>query len=151
MPANALGTQEFAGRLISLLPRLLRGLSKREENPLSQGKISLPQMLALDYLSRVDRATMTELAQCLSIKMGSATGLVDRLIKAGFVKRLSDPGDRRVVWIRITAGGKKVITTILVQKRKTMAEVFAKIPRHEREQYIRTFEKVCDILDSEGT
>ena len=141
-------SQVLAGRFVELLPRLFRSLTRRERNPLSRGRISVPQMLALHYLSGRGVARMSEIARFLSIKMGSATGLVDRLIKAGFVKRSSDPGDRRVVWVEITPSGRRVVDTVMSERRKTVSGVFAKIPSGEREQYVKTFEKVCQILEA---
>ena len=135
-----------AEKLIFLLPQLLKGLLKREDNFLTQGKISLPQMLALEHLSRAGTCRMSELAQTLSIQMASATGLADRMIKSGYIRRIPDPRDRRVVKIALTKKGKDVVDKIFDQKKKVMEDVFHRISPTDSRQYVNVLEKIVKIL-----
>jgi DNA-binding MarR family transcriptional regulator len=48
---------------------------------------------------------MGELASRLGIGVSAATGLVDRLVERGVLKRDSDPADRRVVRVRMSPAG----------------------------------------------
>jgi DNA-binding MarR family transcriptional regulator len=68
-------------------------------------KITIAQTGILALLKQNDGRTMTELSQILSIDNSTITGIVDRLEKAGFVKRNADPNDRRVSQIYITPEG----------------------------------------------
>ncbi|MCP3926412.1 MAG: MarR family transcriptional regulator [Desulfobacterales bacterium] len=49
--------------------------------------------------------SMNDLSELLNVKNSTITGLVDRLEKKGFVKRVSDPKDRRKWNIVITDSG----------------------------------------------
>ena len=53
----------------------------------------------LDILVRTGPITAGELAQRTGLTTGAITGLIDRLEKAGFVRRAKDPDDRRRVVI----------------------------------------------------
>ena len=141
--------KENAEKLIALLPQLLRGLLKREDNFLTQGKISFPQMLALECLSRAGVCRMSELAQTLSIQMASATGLADRLIKAGYIRRKPDARDRRVVRIALTPKGKNVVENIFQQKKRIMMNVFQRISPVDSRQYLNVLEKIVKILSED--
>ena len=55
---------------------------------------------AVDLLSRAGPITAGELAELTGLTTGAITGIIDRLEKAGFVRRQSDPHDRRRVIIR---------------------------------------------------
>jgi DNA-binding MarR family transcriptional regulator len=55
---------------------------------------------ALDLLSRAGPITAGELAELTGLTTGAITGIIDRLEKAGFVRREHDPKDRRRVIIR---------------------------------------------------
>lgn len=68
-------------------------------------KITIAQGGILALLKQQSGRTMTELSQILSIDNSTITGLIDRLEKAGFVKRNSSPHDRRVSQIHITQEG----------------------------------------------
>lgn len=64
------------------------------------------RMGALAELSRVDRSTMT--------------AHVKRLVDHGWARRVPEPGDRRVVTIRITAAGRAVLRDVRVQEREAL-------------------------------
>ena len=55
---------------------------------------------AMDLLSRAGPITAGELAELTGLTTGAITGIIDRLEKAGFVRRQSDPHDRRRVIIQ---------------------------------------------------
>lgn len=49
-----------------------------------------------------------ELGDVLVVDRSNVTGLVDRMEKAGWVRRTDDPADRRVYRVRLTASGRKL-------------------------------------------
>jgi|SRR5579883_240837 len=53
----------------------------------------------LEILSRAGRMTAGELTELTGLTTGATTGVIDRLEKAGFVRRVEDPDDRRRVVI----------------------------------------------------
>jgi len=62
------------------------------------------------------RRSAGALAKRTDLSSGAMTNRLDRLEKAGFVKRLPDPDDRRGVLIELTAeGGRKWVQTAEVQ------------------------------------
>jgi DNA-binding MarR family transcriptional regulator len=55
----------------------------------------------LDFLNLEGRVTAGRLAEVTGLTTGAITGVVDRLEKAGFVRRARDESDRRKVFIEI--------------------------------------------------
>jgi DNA-binding MarR family transcriptional regulator len=53
--------------------------------------------------------TISAVADALLLQHHSAVGLVDRAVDAGLVQRVPDPDDRRVVHLRPTARGARVL------------------------------------------
>ena len=138
--------EQFGKRMVELLPQMVRGFAQRESNYLSRGKISLPQLWVLEYLSRRENSPMNKLAQFLRISRPAATNLVDRLISQDLVGRTGDPGDRRVVRVHMTSKGKRILADIWNQKRRMLVEVFGKISPKDRAQYLCTLKQVVAIL-----
>ena len=99
----------FSREVVGTLPVLFREFAKREDNALTRGKISFPQMVTLHLLCQRSRVPMNDLAKVLSVRCSSATVLVDRLIRQRMVIRNRDEEDRRIVWIQITSRGRKVV------------------------------------------
>ncbi len=49
-----------------------------------------------------------ELADMLVVDRSNVTGLIDRMEKAGWVKRADDPSDRRVYRVQLTSAGRRL-------------------------------------------
>lgn len=54
----------------------------------------------LDLIFMRGEASAGELAEATGLTSGSVTALIDRLVRAGYVKRHADPADRRKVMVR---------------------------------------------------
>src|SRR6267378_5537895 len=63
--------------------------------------ISSSDLECLDFLNLEGRVTAGRLAEVTGLTTGAITGVVDRLEKAGFVRRERDDNDRRKVFIAI--------------------------------------------------
>ncbi len=63
--------------------------------------ISSSDLECLDFLNLEGRATAGRLAEVTGLTTGAITGVIDRLEKAGFVKRERDDHDRRKVFIAL--------------------------------------------------
>ncbi|MCK1511182.1 MarR family transcriptional regulator [Bradyrhizobium sp. 190] len=61
--------------------------------------ISGSDLECLDFLNLEGRVTAGRLAEVTGLTTGAITGVVDRLEKAGMVRRERDPDDRRKVFI----------------------------------------------------
>lgn len=57
----------------------------------------------LDLIERVGSMTAGQLAEITGLTTGAITGVIDRLEKAGYVKRERDPQDRRKVIVRLVS------------------------------------------------
>jgi DNA-binding MarR family transcriptional regulator len=78
--------------------------------------LSITEHKALDRLSRQGPLTAGQLAEVTGLTTGAITGMVDRLEKAGFVKRVADENDRR-----------KIRVEAVFEKYEAMAHVFASL------------------------
>ena len=61
--------------------------------------ISASDMDCMDFLNLEGRMTAGRLAELTGLTTGAITGVIDRLEKAGFVRRERDESDRRKVFI----------------------------------------------------
>ncbi len=134
--------QDFSRQVVEIMPQVYREFARRGDNELMTGKISFPQMVALQCVSRRSCANMKCIASNLGIKMSSASTLIDRLIREKMLKRHHDLKDRRIVWITMTPKGARVINHILSQKQRSTREIFSVLTEKERERYLKILKKV---------
>jgi DNA-binding MarR family transcriptional regulator len=92
--------------------RLLTCSSLIEQNVRSALRLQFDTTLPrFDLMAQLDRApdglTMSELSARMMVSNGNITGLADRLVEEGLVKRTPSPRDRRSSHISLTPAGKK--------------------------------------------
>lgn len=144
-----LSLSEFADRLNQVMPLIIKEFTRRQANELYQGKITLPQFLILNFLSSQDESKMKDLAHFMGVSTAAMTGVVDRLVKYGYVTRVFDPKDRRIIKIRLLAKGLELVRKINQQRRQMLIKIFGKISQSEREDYLRILMRIHDILTEE--
>jgi MarR family transcriptional regulator, organic hydroperoxide resistance regulator len=69
--------------------------------------LSIPQFDVLSTLTEQQGLSQSDLAQRLYVTKGNVSGLIDRLVDAGYVERRSSPGDRRSNALFLTPDGDK--------------------------------------------
>lgn len=140
---------EYAQSLIEIMPEVVRGLWRREINELTSGTITPPQIFILIYLNKMNELRMTDIARYLSVTTAAATGLVDRLVKGGYVQRVYDPSDRRIIKVKLTPKGIDVVKKILMNKVLRIKEIFGKLSAGDREDYLRVLTRIKGVLEQE--
>ncbi len=138
--------ETFADKINDIMPVMIREFAKRQVNELSKGKITLPQLLILGFLEKSKETKMTDLAHFMSVSTAAMTGSIERLVKYGYTVRESEPGDRRVVKIKLTSKGKDIIKKINCQRRQMIIDIFAKVSEHDRSDYLRVLTKIEEML-----
>lgn len=142
MRATDISLEQFAGRLSRLLPRLARESWQYGRNLVSQGEASLPEVWILEYLCERDACPMNELASFLRLGNSTVTGLVDRLVRRGLVRRQRRAADRRLVLVSLSARGKTILCKMAVQKRAMLQDWFGRLTGRERAEFLRMVEKL---------
>ncbi|HOW35524.1 MAG TPA: MarR family transcriptional regulator [Candidatus Omnitrophota bacterium] len=72
--------------------------------------ITHTQFFVLVSVHSAESCAMKTLAENMKVSMPTMSGIVERLVKAGLLRRLDNPGDRRQVMVGLTAEGKNVIS-----------------------------------------
>jgi len=138
----------FADRLARLMPRLMRHMMTQDRNYLARGLITLPQLWALHQVAEHQTCTMRTLAQALGLKSSTVTGLVDRLVKLGLLKRFNSQTDRRVVLAKITTKGHAILEHLDTERHKSIIHMFQHVSQKERAAYLDIIEKILKALSA---
>lgn len=127
-------------RLIFLVSTAQQKLRTYLKNAMSEAGVTITpaQSGILFLLKRKNGQTMSELTQVLSIDNSTLTGLVDRLERAGFVKRNAGMADRRASHVFITDRGSDEIE----RARSVIRRVNEKIKTGFTESEIDAFRKI---------
>lgn len=74
-----------------------------------------PQLTVVKMLEQIGELSLSELSERIRAQNSTVTGIIDRMEREGLVTRERSKEDRRVVYIRLTAKGKRLAEDIPVE------------------------------------
>jgi DNA-binding MarR family transcriptional regulator len=114
-------------------------------------KFSKTEIFTLLFLDRNKQVTMTELVEYINSPMSTATGIVDRLVKNGYIKRDRSETDRRIVVLALTDAGSKLIKDFKNMISKYLEVILDDLSEEEKQFLLRIVFKVMNKLQTEMT
>ncbi|HEY8201622.1 MAG TPA: MarR family transcriptional regulator [Actinomycetota bacterium] len=102
--------------VLGRLYRLSRHVERSVDNKLGRFGIDGADLEILEALERSGsdgRLSPTELSDTVMMTSGGMSGRLDRLRRAGLVKRQPDPVDRRSVFVVLTSKGRETVRRVL--------------------------------------
>ena len=99
-----------ARRIAALVPQIARNLRLAALVERVRHGLTTAQLMALFILrdGGADGLAVSQLAHDLGVSVPTVTGMADRLVEAGMLKRVHSETDRRVVLLRLSRDGVKV-------------------------------------------
>src|SRR5438067_11888167 len=139
-PTSRAEELELAGLLLSTRPRLGKmAMHAGEQNPISANRAGVMWQLR-------ERAMRSgDLAQRCAMTAPALTEQIDSLARDGFVRRLEDPADRRVVLVELTGQGRRELDKYGEIMKRGVASVLARLPAEKR---ARLRAALTDLNDS---
>lgn len=120
----------------SMFRTLLKSISQEWNKRGRENNLSFPQYKMLYILDMSGTQKVSQLAECLGITPAAITGITDKLLTEGYVKRERAENDRRVVNISITELGKDIIRQVNENQKEMIDGMFNQL-REEDLQHLR--------------
>ncbi|MGO9196944.1 MAG: MarR family winged helix-turn-helix transcriptional regulator [Acidimicrobiales bacterium] len=110
---TAVSRDELIQRIFALRPMMQRRFNEELHRGLHEElqSVTIHQLSVLEHL-RDGAVSMRELAKSLGVSESASTAAADRLVRQGLVERLSDPADRRIVRVALTATGATLVDRV---------------------------------------
>ena len=112
-------------------------------------EITMQQGMVLKYIKGLGCPKMTDLSNAVGVTLGNMTMMIDRLIKNGFVRRMTDPQDRRIVRVALTPRSEKMVSKIKKRHCDHMEKLLSKVSDHDKQQLLANLQKIADIIKSD--
>lgn len=111
-------------------------------------KFSKSEFFTMMFIDKKVEITMTELSEYINSPLNTATGIVDRLVKSGYIKRERSEADRRVVLIQFTEKGSSEVKKIKEIVSKYFNIILKDLTPKEKMFLFRILLKVMNNLQS---
>lgn len=93
------------------------------------------------------RLSAGQLLRSMMITSGTMTNRIDHLEERGFIRRVDDPNDRRVVLVELTPDGLNKIDEALPDHAANEAELLQALTTQEKQQLVALLRKLHQSLD----
>lgn len=127
-------------------------LAMRELRASLREDCTMPQFDVLAQLCRDEEGlTFSALSERLLVTAGNLTGIVDRLEKQGYVRRETNPQDRRQTFIRVTEEGQKYADFIIPRHEQDIVDLFSDVPNNTVLNLRSDLDELAKMLENRPT
>ena len=147
---SGLSLSEFTGKVSEIMPAINREFYRQESSGFYKMKITMAQFIVLEAIVRKGELRMTDIARLMNVTTAAMTGIVEKLVRDGYVLRASNTEDRRIIKVRPTLKGNKIVKSITDQRKKMWAKIFVIISQSEREEYMKILTTIMIRLREQG-
>ena len=98
------------------------------------------------YLGLHGPQNMSEIARQMRVTTAAATGVVDKLVRAGLVVRSHDEHDRRAVRIDLSGAGRRMLGQLKRVHEKRLEDILEVLPPDKRRELIRSLVRAHELL-----
>lgn len=135
-------SKEAARSVLALSPRVNRWAESSVLQSDTGANLSLRQLSALEMIDD-ENTTLGDVAKQLMVTPAVVTGLIDRLEKRGYARRINSTGDRRRIHLALTEKGRDAAGNVQAHLATELADRIANLPKED----IATIERAFSLLD----
>ena len=140
---------QIVERFIGGMQNIMMGMQKVDNSCMEIfGQVSKRDFGLLIMLGSTESMMMREVAEYLQVPMSTATGIVDKLIENGFVKRFDSPQDRRIVMVQLSSLGNDLYTLLQAKLYQYGKQILESFEDHEKEEFVNFMERASQRTTS---
>ena len=123
----------------------------REARNSVNGECTLAQFDVLTHLARQKEGLPSaELSRRLLVTAGNITGLVDRMERIGWVRRVRDAEDRRSTRVQLTEAGRKKAAMLMPRHSADIENLFSTLNDREKQQLRQLLDKLIQGMEEKA-
>lgn len=111
-----------------------------------EANLSMAQYRLLRELEAKQTLSVKEIKESLRITQSAASELAERMMKAGYIKKIESESDKRVTLYKATNKANKKLSSLNKKFQRIADEIFSELNDSEMEKLIDAFEIIISIL-----
>jgi DNA-binding MarR family transcriptional regulator len=108
-------------------------------------RVTMPQFRALVLLSTLGPTRIGALAQRLGVHQSTFTRTTDRMVDAGIVRRVENPGNRREVLVEATEVGLAYVREVTFRRRVEVEHIVSQLEPGQRQELCQALEAFAQV------
>ena len=137
-----------ANEILLKIRKIVRSINLESKKVQKEYGVSIPQILCLEYLNRVDnyQATQKELRDYLSLNSSTISGIINRLEKKGYIARLPKRADKRRTHIVMTSKGSELLNQTPLLLHEKLTKKLENVPNDHTSDINEALDLIIDYL-----
>lgn len=139
--------EQIVNEISMLMPKMVRRMHRGN---IAYSDIPISQLTIMMAVAEQGITQATKLCKEMKVSAPSITGIVDRLVRTNYIKRIPDKKDRRVINLTLTEKGQKEIKVLRDRMCKRWKLILMELGPEDREVYLSLMKKILVILEKEN-
>jgi DNA-binding MarR family transcriptional regulator len=135
--------------VLTSLRRVIRATDLHSRQLAKLSGLTAPQILLLQAISKLEEATIGELAKEVSLSQATVTTIIDRLEKKELLKRERSSVDKRKVHAYLTSKGMETLRDAPLPLQDHFARHFNDLQEWEQTSIIAALQRIAYMMDAE--
>lgn len=135
---------EQIGRAIMKMSRLYNATT--DKFLLKEYKLTKPQIMVIGQIY-MEPKTVGQITEAIQLSYSTVSGIIDRLERDGWIQRIRDQSDRRVIWIQRTEKMNEIGNTLLFYQEKFFQRLLKDLDTDELDDILRSLDTLIAQLE----
>lgn len=135
--------------ILVFIRKIVRSVNIESKRIQKEYDISIPQLLVLNFLAEQKslQSTPAHIAKFLNLNPSTATGILQRMEKKGWIARLPHANDKRAAIIAITVRGSELQRKTPALMHEQISSRLEDLSEDRVEELRKAFETIIEFLD----
>lgn len=135
--------------LLIAIRQITRAIDLSSKRLVKLAGLTAPQFLVLQTLSLEEPRKPSDIAKKVFLSQATVSSIIDRLIKAEFVRREKSRSDGRVIHIYLTDKGQKRLKSAPPLLQESFTKQFEELERWEQSQLLSSLQRLANMMNAE--
>ena len=134
--------------ILIALRRIMRATDLQSQKLSRQSGLTVPQLLVMQAIEKEGSPSTSALARHIVVSQATVTRIIDRLERAGLVKREKSSQDKRVVNVRLTEDGLAKLATAPEPLQAEFLREYRKLEDWEQKMLKSSLLRIAAMMDA---
>jgi DNA-binding MarR family transcriptional regulator len=131
------------------LRKIMRAADLHSQRLMKESGLTSPQLLVMQAIEKEGKPSTSTLARRISVSQATMTRIVDRLERAGLVKREKSTQDKRVVNVGLTEAGREKLGHAPEPLQAEFLRRFRELETWEQQMLKSSLLRIAKMMDAE--
>ena len=139
--------EQVAKEISMIAPRWMRLMRTGTVLPPT---LTTSQLAVLMAIYEQGQTTSSKISKVMHVSAPTITGIVDRLVRAKYLRRIPSEKDRRMIYIQLTKKAQTEIQSFFIRIRKRWKSILIVLDVKEAENLLAVLKKILKVAEEKN-